>query len=153
MVAWGENEAGQSTVPAGLSGVTAISAGNRHSLALKGSYVFTGFAAPVANPPTLNIANAGQSIPLKFRVTDSSGAPVTNLSTVSVTAAPYACSGGAAGPAVEEDAAGSSGLQNLGDGYYQFNWKTPKGYALSCRMLVLDIGDGVAHSALFHFRK
>ncbi len=35
VVAWGDNYNGQTTVPAGLSGVTAISAGGYHSLALK----------------------------------------------------------------------------------------------------------------------
>jgi hypothetical protein len=35
VVAWGYNVVGQSTIPAGLTGVTAISAGGYHSLALK----------------------------------------------------------------------------------------------------------------------
>jgi hypothetical protein len=35
VVAWGENEYGSSTVPAGLTGVTQVSAGGLHSLALK----------------------------------------------------------------------------------------------------------------------
>ena len=35
MVAWGYNDYGQTNVPAGLSGVTAIAAGDYHSLALK----------------------------------------------------------------------------------------------------------------------
>ena len=35
MVAWGANGNGQSAVPAGLSGVVAVAAGNYHSLALK----------------------------------------------------------------------------------------------------------------------
>jgi hypothetical protein len=41
---------------------------------------------------------------------------------------------------VEEYAAGSSGLQNLGDGYYQFNWKTPTSYAGSCKSIKLVFG-------------
>ena len=35
MVAWGLNNFGQATVPAGLTGVTAISAGSDHTVALK----------------------------------------------------------------------------------------------------------------------
>ena len=35
VVAWGDNTFGQTTVPAGLSGVTAIAAGWYHSLALR----------------------------------------------------------------------------------------------------------------------
>jgi len=40
---------------------------------------------------------------------------------------------GTATDSVEEYAAGASGLQYLGDGYWQFNWKTPKDYANTCR--------------------
>jgi len=54
--------------------------------------------------------------------------------------------------AVEEYAAGSSGLQYLGDGNWQFNWKTPKTYAKQCRMMVLTLDDGSTHSANFRFK-
>jgi len=33
----------------------------------------------------------------------------------------------------EEYAAGASGLQNLGGGNYQINWKTDKAYTGQCR--------------------
>jgi len=36
-------------------------------------YSFTGFFAPVDNPPVLNNAKAGQAIPLKWRLTDANG--------------------------------------------------------------------------------
>jgi hypothetical protein len=51
----------------------------------------------------------------------------------------------------EEFAAGGSGLQNLGGGYYQLNWKTPKSYAGSCKTLKLELGVGQEHIALFQF--
>ena len=35
VVAWGDNGNGQTTVPAGLSGVVAIAAGQAHTVALK----------------------------------------------------------------------------------------------------------------------
>lgn len=54
---------------------------------------------------------------------------------------------------VEEYATGASGLQNLGNGYYQFNWKTPKSYAHSCKTVSLNLGDGVMHQAQFRFTK
>jgi hypothetical protein len=44
-------------------------------------------------------------------------------------------------------------LQNLGDGFYQYNWKTPKSYKNSCKLLTLDIGDGVPHTAQFFFTR
>jgi hypothetical protein len=133
--------------------------GNANSQSVQYSvlYGFTGFFSPVDNPPVLNGAKAGQSIPLKWRLLDANGAPVTDLAadSVSVTVAGLACAQGASEDAVEEYAAGASGVQNLGDGYYQFNWKTPTAYARSCKTLKLDIGEGAGyeHLALFQFKK
>jgi hypothetical protein len=117
-------------------------------------YTFDGFAAPVDNPPTLNIAKAGQVIPLKWRLTDANGSPLTDLASASVKVASLACSAGTTSDAIEEYAAGGSGLQNLGDGYYQLNWATPKSYAGSCKTLKLDLGEGAGqeHTALFQFK-
>jgi hypothetical protein len=54
---------------------------------------------------------------------------------------------------VAEQAAGNSGLQNLGDGYYQYNWKSPASYAKSCKTLQLDLGEGTgARTARFVFK-
>lgn len=116
-------------------------------------YAFIGFTSPVDNPQVLNTAKAGQAIPLKFRVTDANGTPITNLTGVKVTAASLSCSLGSSTDQLEEYATGSSGLQNLGNGYYQFNWQTPKSYAKSCKTLTLDLGGSGSHSALFQFTK
>jgi hypothetical protein len=51
-----------------------------------------------------------------------------------------------------EEFAGFSGLQYSGDGYWQFNWKTPKTYAGQCRRMVLTLGDGSTHVADFKFK-
>ncbi len=54
-----------------------------------------------------------------------------------------------------EEYAGNSGLQNLGDGYYQFNWKTPGTYANTCKAIGLNLGEGVPRGPLayFNFKK
>jgi hypothetical protein len=54
---------------------------------------------------------------------------------------------------LEETFAGGSGLQNLGNGDYQLNWKTPTTYAGSCKTMVLDLGGGVTVRADFRFTK
>jgi hypothetical protein len=92
-------------------------------------------------------------VPLKFRITTSASDPVTDLVDVSVTVTTLQCEFGSTPDQVEEYAAGNSGLQNLGDGYYQYNWKTPKSYKDSCKLLTIDIGDGVPHTAQFHFTR
>lgn len=101
----------------------------------------------------LNVAKAGRTIPLKWRVTDGNGLPVTDLSSVSVTVSSLTCDLGSTSDQVEGYASGTSGLQHLGDGYYQYNGRTPKGYATSSTTLALDLGDGVNHTAAFRFVK
>ncbi len=112
-----------------------------------------GFSAPVDNPDTVNLVKAGQAVPFKWRLLDANGNPVTTLASATLTAVSLSCSLGTTADLLEEVAAGGSGLQNLGDGYYQLNWKTPKTYADSCKTLKLDLGDGVTHDALFKFTR
>ena len=117
------------------------------------AYDFIGFSSPVNNNNVLNSAKAGQTIPLKWRLLDAAGNPVTNLSSATVKVQSLACGSGTSVDPVEEYATGSSGLQNLGDGYYQFNWKTPTSYAKSCKTMQLDLGEGAPRTALFQFTK
>jgi hypothetical protein len=151
----GGTSLGVGTFTATCSGAVdnAGNAGNTAVVNYSVAFQFTGFLAPVDNSPVMNIAKAGQTIPLKWRLTDANGNPVLNLSGVTVIAAPLTCETGAGGDSIEEYALSSSGLQNLGDGYYQFNWKTPTGYANTCETLRLDLGEGAAHTALFQFRQ
>jgi hypothetical protein len=116
------------------------------------AYGFSGFSAPV-NAGAVNVANAGRTVPLKWRVTDGSGAPVTTLTSVDIRATGVACDLGETVDQVEAYATDAAGLRHLGDGYYQFNWKTPKSYAASCKVLHLDLGDGIEHTAEFRFTK
>ena len=107
------------------------------------------FGSPV-DMNVRNVAKAGQAIPLKFYVSDALGA-VTDLTSVSVTTANLSCSRTTTDD-IEGYASGSSGLQNLGDGNYQFNWKTPTSYANSCKTMMLNAGGGT-QSATFEFKK
>ncbi len=118
-------------------------------------YNFTGFTSPVDNPSVMNIAKAGQTIPLKWRITDGNGNPVINLTGVTVTAVSLSCPSAPTTDAIEEYATSNSGLQNLGDGYYQWNWKSPAAYANTCKTLKLNLGEGAGfeHLVLFRFRK
>ena len=111
-----------------------------HTITVK--YNFAGFSAPVDRPNTYNVSKAGQAIPLKWRLTDANGNGIADLTSVSIHAVGLSCSQGTTQDLLEEYAAGSSGLQNLGNGYYQFNWKTPTGYAGSCKSIALVFGAG-----------
>lgn len=112
---------------------------------------FTGFARPVDPAPTVNTVQAGRTVPLTWRLTDPDGVPVTDLTSVQVRFATRACDSSAPLDEIEQTASGASGLQNLGDGYYQFNWKTPRTPG-TCGELRLDVGQGVVRTALFRLR-
>jgi hypothetical protein len=115
-------------------------------------YQFTGFTAPVDNAGVMNIVKAGQAVPLKWRLTDVDGAPVTSLTTATIQTRTVACSA-VETDALETVAATGSSLINQGDGYYQLNWKTPTSFANSCRELQLDLGEGQMRTALFGFTR
>jgi hypothetical protein len=116
-------------------------------------FAFDGFFDPVSNPDVINLAKAGQTIPLKWRLLDVDGVPVADLAAATTTVENLSCGLEPTGNEVAEDASGASGLQNLGGGYYQYNWKTPKSYANSCKTLKLDLGEGVVHTADFKFTR
>jgi len=106
---------------------------------------FTGFFAPIVNPPTLNTAKAGGIVPVKYRLqrlVDGQLVPLDDpTSFVSVTATQeggVTCQGS---EDVVETFAGSSGLQYLGDGNWQFNWATKKSYAGKCFQMNLNLWD------------
>jgi hypothetical protein len=118
-------------------------------------YIFYGFFTPVDNPPVVNEAKAGQAIPVKWRLTDKNGIPIDDpASFSSLTSYRVSCDSLEGDPTegVEEYASGSSGLQYSGDGYWQFNWKTPKTFASQCRMMIVVFEDGSTKSAKFKFK-
>jgi hypothetical protein len=127
-------------------------AGNTNSASVQYlvTFKFEGFFAPVNNLPALNSANSGQAIPLKWRITDANDQPITTLSSVTVTAVTLSCSLGTTTDQVDEYAAGTSGLLNLGNGNYQFNWDTPKSYKNSCKEMRLNLGEGSNTNPVYH---
>jgi hypothetical protein len=128
---------------------------------------FLGFQSPVSNTSN-NVVKAGSTVPLKWRQFDTSGNPVTNLSlctafTVSNPDPPVCTApSGVSAPWVNVQAvkvpgvtcaadpgtniltsfAGNSGLQNQGNGNYQFNWKTSGIPAGSCLNIVFTYSSG-----------
>jgi serine protease AprX len=115
------------------------------------AWPFTGFFAPVDKKPTINVANAGSAIPVKFALGGDRGLSI--LAAGSPVSTSFACTTGAPTDAVEETAtAGQSGL-NFGDGQYVYVWKTDKAWGGTCRELSVKLTDGTLHTARFQFRK
>jgi hypothetical protein len=91
-------------------------------------------------------------IPLKWRLLTEAHSPVTNLASASVSVAQITCQASAPSDAIENVAVSASALQNLGNGYYQLNWKTDKSWR-GCRVMRLRLrGEGpITHNARFKF--
>jgi hypothetical protein len=115
-------------------------------------YQFTGFFQPI-DMTAVNIAKAGQSVPVKWRLTDANGVAISDpASFVGLYSFGNTCESGTPSDEVETYS-GSSGLQYLGDGYWQFNWKTPKTYAGACRTMYVKFNDGTTSPMLdFKFK-
>jgi hypothetical protein len=117
-------------------------------------YGLSGFFQPIDND-NVNSAKAGQSIPAKWRLVDSNGNPVSDPSSfVSLTSQQVNC-GSFDDPGTDaiETYTNSTGLLYQGDGYWQFNWQTPKSYAGQCRVTTVTLADGQTISADFQFKK
>jgi len=120
---------------------------------------FVGFQNPVSNT-AMNMIKAGQSVPLIWQTfSDPAGTiPVTNLTLcqdlsgascpsstpwVFIGTIPISCLTDDVGiDTVPTVASGSSGLQNFGNGTYQFNMKTSK-TAAGCFTTVLGFSTGL----------
>ena len=72
----------------------------------------------------MNRVKASAAVALKWRILNGLNAPVMDLSTASITVTTLDCETGKTADQGGEKAAGGSGLQNLGGGYYQLNWKS-----------------------------
>ena len=117
--------------------------------------MFTGFTAPIDND-VVNLSKAGQAIPVKWRLTDGNGVPISDpasfdgLYSYSVRCIDFL---GDPIDSIEEYASGSSGLQYKGNGYWQFNWKTPKTYVGQCRQVYIKFAGGMTSPiAQFKFK-
>jgi hypothetical protein len=116
--------------------------------------VFIGFLAPVDNLPVVNDAHAGRTYPIKWQLTDASGAYVSDLGTfVSLTTSAIPCDS-SPGAVLEEEAVATGGTTlryDAASNQFIYNWKTNKGWK-GCRQLQLTLSDGSKHFAKFRFK-
>jgi probable HAF family extracellular repeat protein len=113
------------------------------------AFSFAGFFSPVDNLPTVNVAQAGSAIPVKFSLGGDRGLAI--LAEGSPSSAAYACTN-ASSDAIEETVAASvSGLRYDGTQYI-YVWKTEKTWARTCRQLTVKLIDGTVHRANFQFK-
>jgi hypothetical protein len=130
---------------------------------------FVGFASPVSDTQ-INLIHAPQAVPLIWQQFSAPNVPLTNLTFCSSPnpgagscTAPWVNLGTIAvtcpgGPPVHSStettisAAGNSGLQNFGNGNYEFNWKTVKG-SKGCVTVVATFDSGlIVYPAAFQYK-
>jgi hypothetical protein len=154
VVAWGLNSVGQTDVPAGLRDIMAIAvgAGGHHTVALKSSYSFGGFVAPVNAPPIVNTLKADAGVPVKFSLGGNKGLAIfTQGYPASRT---DSCRPDALTDEIEQtvNADHSSLRYDAATNTYTYVWKTGLSWAGQCRRPILRLAAGIEHIALFRLR-
>jgi hypothetical protein len=115
-------------------------------------YDFTGFFAPVNNPPTLNVVQSGRAIPVKFSLSGNKGLGIFAANSPQVGVIACDASAPAADLTDTVTAGGSSLSYDAGSDQYIYVWKTDSSWAGSCRQLIVTLNDGSVHVANFKFK-
>ena len=112
---------------------------------------FTGFFAPVDNPPLVNTLKAGSAVPVKFSLGGNRG--LTIFAAGYPKSQPIACNTGSPTDSIEETvtAGGSTLTYDATTDQYKYVWKTDKTWK-GCRQLILQFTDGTTKIALFEFK-
>jgi predicted outer membrane repeat protein len=112
---------------------------------------FTGFFTPLANPPDVVKASAGQNLSIAFSLAGNQGlgvlAPGYPLSAATACNAFGAQTSGTPTSAVKPGLTFSSGS----GGRYVYVWKTSSTWRGTCRQLVVKLSDGTYHRANISF--
>ncbi|HET9602159.1 MAG TPA: ExeM/NucH family extracellular endonuclease [Acidimicrobiales bacterium] len=112
-------------------------------------WAFTGFLAPIKNPPDVNTTIAGVPIAIRFRLGGFQGAdPAASTPTVQrkdcATGAPI-------GTATDASFVGPAPLFIPGVRTYAYTWRTERSWRGSCATFTLALDDGTVHRAEFRF--
>jgi hypothetical protein len=112
---------------------------------------FGGFKAPVDNPPIINVANAGSSVPVKFSLGVNLGLSIFVPGYPIVQQTP--CDSTAPQDVIEQTTTASSGLTyDAATNTYNYVWKTNSARSGTCRVLILRLADGTEQRANFKFK-
>jgi hypothetical protein len=104
------------------------------------AYQFVGFFSPLENPPVVNTAKAGRTIPVKWQIIDEGGSYISDLAAVTgISYQETTCGGTLENAVYETDTSGSSGLRyDMDANQFVYTWKTEKGMT-GCFNLILEL--------------
>jgi hypothetical protein len=116
------------------------------------NYAYTGFFAPVSNPPAFNLAVAGYTVPIKFSLKGNQGLGV--IATGYPKSQSIACSTGIPVNTIPNTATAPANklTYNPTNDVYTYGWATQKSWKNTCREFQLRLNDGTLHKANFRFR-
>jgi len=131
-------------------------------------YEWTGFLRPVDNKDAdgnyiLNVVKAGSAVPVKFKLGGDQGLAIFAQAGINGSGDPtyyptsktITCGSSAEVDAIESvvTAGGSSLHYDASAETYTYVWKSDRGWAGTCRQLVVKLDDGTYHRANFKFTK
>jgi hypothetical protein len=145
------------TAPAANSGLLCLNSNDPSNsvvavpVSLQVTYNFSGFMAPISSAPTINAVQAGAVIPVKFSLNGdyglnifANGYPKTQQINCQ-TLAP-------SGSAVPTSTVGGTSLMyDANTNEYIYPWKSVRGWAGTCRQLIVRLNDGMEYIAYFNF--
>lgn len=112
---------------------------------------YTGFLPPVDNLPVLNVAKAGNSIPVKFSLGLNLGLSIFQPGYPQVQQ--VSCEASAPQDAIDQTTTANSGLTyDATTNQYTYVWKSNNSWSGMCRQLVVRLTDGTEHRATFQFK-
>jgi len=116
-------------------------------------FPWRGFFAPILNPPLMNVANAGQLIPLSFSIGDYGLAIFASGYPRSVTVVCPTTASAVETERIDQQALvpGGSLTYDPATGRYTYLWTTDQKWA-GCRQLIMKLVDGTTHTATFRFQ-